>query len=1203
MYLRRWKPVAILAPFVLSLVCSLSAFAQQGSFVQAGTINQPGGNSLTYSCVFPQSNQAGNTLVLAGRFSVPATWSVSDSQGNPWVPVVNSQVGLWYAPNSKAGANTVTITYSQAQPFQGVCAEYSGLFIVDQTAQVVSGSGATATSSSIVTSTGNDLIVGFGTNDTTNFPGLTAGPGFTLRGNVNTFLEDEIQSTAGSISSSTLYGASVLWNQGVAAFTAKPPGFPIILSLNPVVGPVGTSVTVNGTNFGASQGTSTVKFNGTTATVTSGSWTPTKITTTVPTGATTGNTVVTVGGMSSNGMKYEVGPFRQVGTVDQTGSTSLTYSCTYPESTQAGNTLILAGRFGNPSTWTVTDSQGNAWVPVVNSFVGLWYAPNSKAGANTVTITYSQLQPFQGICAEYSGLFALDRSAAVVSGTGTTATSSSISTTTGSDLIIGFGTNDTTNGAGGVRGDLTAGVGFTLRGNENIFIEDQIQSTAGPISSSMAYGASVAWNQAIAAFSPLPPGSPIITSVSPTAGPIGATVTIAGTNFGAAQGSSTVKFNGVTGVVTPGSWTSTGMMTTVPPGATTGNVVVTVGSLFSNGVNFAVQGSGPLSYIQSNTTAVGNGGDNAATFSTQPTTGNTVIAGVVCYGPTGCTITSISDAFNNTYTKVGPTASYGGPTTNITNVALYCASVISSGSNFTVTATLSNSSGDSNLYIAEYSGASCSVDQSASGSETDGTNTNVLQTSSATTTNAADLLVAVGGSSTGGTATAGAGYQLRQNGNSGTAEYGGLEDRTVAATGSYNASMTVASNTTYWAMVMVALKGSANSGAPPTVTSFNPTSGAAGASVTITGTNFSGATAVKFNGTSATSFTINNSTQIAATIPCGATTGTMSVTTPAGTGTSSGVFTVTSPCAIAYIQSNTTAIQGGNNTAIFATSPKANNTVVVGLVCYGPSNCTITSVTDNFSNTYTKIGPTASYGGPTKNVTNVALYCASGISSGSTFTITAALSNGSGDSNLYIAEYSGATCTVDTSASGSLTDGTATTLLQTSSATTTNAADLLVAVGGSTTGGAATAGAGYQLRQNGNNGVAENGGFEDRIVAATGSYSASMTMASSTTYWAMVMVALKGSSSGGIPPHINNLTPISGAGGSSFTISGSFGSSPGTVLFGSVTATNTWGSSSILAQVPSNLPPGMYNVQVSTSAGLSNTQPFMITTPGCPTSW
>jgi hypothetical protein len=81
-------------------------------------------------------------------------------------------------------------------------------------------------------------------------------------------------------------------------------------------------------------------------------------------------------------------------------------------------------------------------------------------------------------------------------------------------------------------------------------------------------------------------------------------------------------------------------------------------------------------------------------------------------------------------------------------------------------------------------------------------------------------------------------------------------------------------------------------GSGPTVTSFTPTSGPAGTGVTITGTGFTGATAVKFNVTNA-SYTFNSDTQITATVPSGATTGKISVTTPGGTGTSATNFTVT----------------------------------------------------------------------------------------------------------------------------------------------------------------------------------------------------------------------------------------------------------------------------------------------------------------------
>ena len=71
----------------------------------------------------------------------------------------------------------------------------------------------------------------------------------------------------------------------------------------------------------------------------------------------------------------------------------------------------------------------------------------------------------------------------------------------------------------------------------------------------------------------------------------------------------------------------------------------------------------------------------------------------------------------------------------------------------------------------------------------------------------------------------------------------------------------------------------------PTVTSISPASGppAGGTSVTITGTGFTGVTAVKFGSTAASSFTFNSGTSITATSPAGTGTVDVTVTTPKGT--------------------------------------------------------------------------------------------------------------------------------------------------------------------------------------------------------------------------------------------------------------------------------------------------------------------------------
>jgi hypothetical protein len=112
----------------------------------------------------------------------------------------------------------------------------------------------------------------------------------------------------------------------------------------------------------------------------------------------------------------------------------------------------------------------------------------------------------------------------------------------------------------------------------------------------------------------------------------------------------------------------------------------------------------------------------------------------------------------------------------------------------------------------------------------------------------------------------------------------------------------------------------------PTLTSLTPSTGPVGTSVTLTGTNLTGATAVRFNGTAASSFVVTSATSITAVVAAGTTTGLVRVTTPSGTATSSIPFVVRVPpttVADAYTTPADVTLTGNVLTNDLGTNPRA----------------------------------------------------------------------------------------------------------------------------------------------------------------------------------------------------------------------------------------------------------------------------------------
>lgn len=147
----------------------------------------------------------------------------------------------------------------------------------------------------------------------------------------------------------------------------------------------------------------------------------------------------------------------------------------------------------------------------------------------------------------------------------------------------------------------------------------------------------------------------------------------------------------------------------------------------------------------------------------------------------------------------------------------------------------------------------------------------------------------------------------------------------------------------------------------PALTGFEPSRGSAGTRVLLTGANLTGTTAVTFAGVNAT-FTVRSATEVEAIVPASATTGRITLTTPAGTATSAGSFTITAAPVLASFHPTSggpglvVTLQGANFTGTTTVSfngvPAATFTVSSAdrLVATVPANATtgpLTVITPN----------------------------------------------------------------------------------------------------------------------------------------------------------------------------------------------------------------------------------------------------------------
>jgi hypothetical protein len=475
------------SPPVLTQPSNQTSAENSSASVQLSATD-PNGNTLTYSAtglpgglaINAQTGLMSGTLsyTSAGTYNVTATvsdGSLTNSKSFTWTVTNTNRPPVLTQPSNQTNAegSSVSVQLSGSDP--------------DGTSLTYSASGLPS-SLSVNSSTG--LITGTLSS--------TSSGSYTVTATVSD----------GSLTNSKTF----TWTVTDVASA------PTITSLSPTSGPVGTAVTINGSNFGATQGSSVVRFNGTAAAASS--WSATRIVAAVPSGARSGNVTVTVGGTASNGVAFSVssstpsGPITltQQRTIESGGSS---VSLAFNSSNTAGGFIAVAVRaFYTNQSISVTDTNGNAYRRAfqVNNVepgsrnnyddtLALFYAENIAGGSNTVTVSISTAASLRVAILEYSGVAAssaldVTRTAA---GKGRSISTGSATTTTAGDLAIGLFSSQSTK-------TFTAGSGFTMRSAVSaapstvLMVADRVLASAGALTATSTINSSDIWAAGVAAF-------------------------------------------------------------------------------------------------------------------------------------------------------------------------------------------------------------------------------------------------------------------------------------------------------------------------------------------------------------------------------------------------------------------------------------------------------------------------------------------------------------------------------------------------------------------------------------------------------------------------------------------------------------------------------------------------------------------------------
>lgn len=397
---------------------------------------------------------------------------------------------------------------------------------------------------------------------------------------------------------------------------------------------------------------------------------------------------------------------------------------------------------------------------------------------------------------------------------------------------------------------------------------------------------------------------PYIMSFSPTLGSVNDTVTLGGVHLTNTTG---VKFGGVSATEFTPNAAGTQITTRVPVGATNGPITVsTIFGTSNTSTAFIVAGAGPYitgfspitggTATQVQLTGLHFTGVTNVTFSGQTGTGlaansDTLIqvhppAGVLTgpikvFTPAGSFVTSSNFFGSPAITSFSPASGRANTNVVINGTNLLGASAVLFGSvnstsftvqsNSKITAQVPAGSGTGLIRVIVPGGSAFSA-----------TNFVVAPTILSFSPNAGPP----------GTTVQITGVNL--DASIPTVRFNGVAASTPTTITPTQLVVKVPAGTSTGPISVTTVAGSDTNGnrffLPPSITSISSTNSGPGSTITLLGQNFLGATAVTFNGVAAATFTVTNNTSLSAVVPDNVVSGSVSVTTPAGSAPSSAVF-------------------------------------------------------------------------------------------------------------------------------------------------------------------------------------------------------------------------------------------------------------------------------------------------------------------------